>query len=84
MYSLLGLYDLWSTLDSEADRFGADRERCRRLFDAGVRSLRALLPFFDTGSGSVYDLRHFSMSTAPKVARWDYHSTHINLLVPIS
>ena len=84
MYSLLGLYDLWATLESEPDRFESEKERTKKLFDAGVVSLEALLPFFDTGSGSVYDLRHFSMKTAPKVARWDYHSTHINLLYTLS
>lgn len=34
-----------------------------------------------TGSGSVYDLRHFSLGIAPNIARWDYHVTHINQLL---
>ena len=51
-------------------------------------SLTALLPLFDTGSGTTYDLRHFTMNreggTAPKIARWDYHATHINQLLALS
>ena len=43
-----------------------------------------MAPLFDTGSGSTYDLRHFTMGGPPKLARWDYHSTHINLLYVLS
>lgn len=74
MYSLLGLYDLKSVsvkLKAEV----------RRLYQSGLRSLEAMLPLYDTGAGTFYDLRHFTMKTAPKGARWDYHSTHINQLL---
>ena len=81
MYSLIGLYDLAETLRDK----GHDFEVAKGLFEAGLDSLRRLLPLFDTGSGSVYDLRHFTMpGSEPKVARWDYHSTHINLLYLLS
>ena len=33
----------------------------------GIESLKALLPFYDSGIGTFYDLRHFTMQTAPKV-----------------
>lgn len=39
------------------------------------------IPLSSTGSGSVYDLRHFSLGIAPNIARWDYHVTHINQLL---
>ena len=58
MYSLLGLYDLFATLPNES-QYAADLQLSKKLFDDGIVSLRAILPFFDTGSGSVYDLRHF-------------------------
>ncbi|TRY79320.1 hypothetical protein TCAL_10053 [Tigriopus californicus] len=84
MYSLLGLYDLKNTLEmygfGDTDDFGNVSE----LWQSGMRSLKALLPLFDTGSGSVYDLRHFTMQIEPKIARWDYHSTHVNLLYILS
>lgn len=63
-------------------------DACRRanaLFEEGVRSLEALLALYDSGSGSFYDLRHYSLAGAvpPNVARWDYHSTHINQLLAL-
>ncbi|NXW78262.1 GLCE epimerase, partial [Hirundo rustica] len=74
MYSLMGLYDLKETAGEELGR------EARRLYERGMASLKAMLPLFDTGSGSVYDLRHFTLGTAPNLARWDYHTTHINQL----
>ena len=32
-----------------------------------MKSLLTLLPLFDSGSGTFYDLRHLTMHTAPKV-----------------
>lgn len=75
IYSLIGLYDLQQTVPDER---GADASR---LYSAGMKSLKALLPLYDTGSGSIYDLRHFTLGVAPNLARWDYHATHINQLL---
>jgi heparosan-N-sulfate-glucuronate 5-epimerase len=58
MYSLLGLYDLFATLPNES-QYAEDLQLSKKLFDDGIESLRTILPFYDTGSGSVYDLRHF-------------------------
>lgn len=69
IFSLFGLYDL-----------KAKSDEARQLFEAGLESLFRLLPLFDTGSGSVYDLRHVSLGIAPNLARWDYHTVHINQL----
>ncbi|NXS84601.1 GLCE epimerase, partial [Erpornis zantholeuca] len=74
MYSLIGLYDLKETA---GEKLGAE---ARLLYERGMASLKAMLPLYDTGSGSVYDLRHFMLGTAPNLARWDYHTTHINQL----
>lgn len=54
------------------------------LFQEGMKSLRALLPLFDTGQGSFYDLRHFTSHVPPNVARWDYHTTHISQLLTLA
>ena len=44
----------------------------------GLESLAALLPLFDGGSRSYYDLRHVTLSNLPpNIARWDYHALHI-------
>ncbi|NWY49088.1 GLCE epimerase, partial [Sylvia atricapilla] len=74
MYALIGLYDLKETA---GDKLGKE---AGLLYERGMASLKAMLPLFDTGSGSVYDLRHFMLGTAPNLARWDYHTTHINQL----
>merc|ERR1712027_160288 len=72
MYSLLGLYDLKTVKQGSL---------AKQLYESGLESLQALLPLYDSGSGTFYDLRHFTMKTAPKGARWDYHSTHVNQLL---
>ncbi|XP_026175724.1 D-glucuronyl C5-epimerase B [Mastacembelus armatus] len=74
IYSLLGLHDLTETA---GEKFGRE---AGQLFSRGMESLKAMLPLFDTGSGSIYDLRHFMLGSAPNLARWDYHTTHINQL----
>ncbi|XP_039225553.1 D-glucuronyl C5-epimerase [Crotalus tigris] len=74
MYSLIGLYDLKETA---GEKLGKE---AKLLYDRGMDSLKAMLPLYDTGSGTIYDLRHFLLGTAPNLARWDYHTTHINQL----
>ncbi|NXY16771.1 GLCE epimerase, partial [Atrichornis clamosus] len=78
MYSLIGLYDLKETA---GEKLGKE---ARLLYERGMESLKAMLPLFDTGSGTIYDLRHFMLGTAPNLARWDYHTTHINQLQLLS
>ena len=87
MYSLLGLYDLKQTLLETEEVPGRDPglTRSEIFFRQGLSSLVKMTPLFDTGTGSTYDLRHFTMSPSPpKLARWDYHSTHINLMYVLS
>ena len=75
IYSLFGLYDLSQVCDDHLC------QKSGYLFEEGIRSLEAMLPLFDSGSGSFYDLRHLKIDVAPNIARWDYHSTHINQLL---
>lgn len=74
IYALLGLYDLKETAGEKQGK------EARLLYERGIESLCAMLPLYDTGSGSIYDLRHVMLGTAPNLARWDYHTTHINQL----
>ncbi|XP_049866763.1 D-glucuronyl C5-epimerase B isoform X2 [Pectinophora gossypiella] len=74
IYTLLGLYDL-HIIEGENSISLA-----KKMFDDGMTSLKTLLPLFDTGSGSFYDLRHFTLGVSPNIARWDYHATHVNQL----
>lgn len=76
IYALVGLYDLKRYAD-EPERSVVDA-----LHSAGLDSLKSMIAMFDTGSGTLYDLRHVSSNDlAPNRARWDYHSTHISQLL---
>ena len=53
------------------------------LLNEGLTSLHKLLPLYDNGFGSNYDLRHVvntDANPAPNRARWDYHFIHVTLL----
>lgn len=55
IYSLLGLYDLNNTAPQPIAK------EAGKLFRQGMMSLKKMLMLFDTGSGTNYDLRHFSL-----------------------
>ncbi|KAL5014972.1 hypothetical protein ScPMuIL_009242 [Solemya velum] len=78
IYSLLGLYDLKEISQPE------DRVTAEKLYSEGLKSLKAMLLMFDTGTGTFYDLRHITLGISPNRARWDYHTTHINQLLTLS
>uniref|UniRef100_A0A1I7V365 heparosan-N-sulfate-glucuronate 5-epimerase n=1 Tax=Caenorhabditis tropicalis TaxID=1561998 RepID=A0A1I7V365_9PELO len=78
LYSLIGLYDL-SKLDVTQNEKSKIQE-ATDLYSAGIQSLKRLLPLYDTGSGTIYDLRHVFLGSAPNLARWDYHAVHVYLL----
>lgn len=77
IYALLGLYDLKETATGEDGKMAA------HLYETGMKSLKAMLLMFDTGSGTFYDLRHITSGLEPNRARWDYHTTHINQLLQL-
>ncbi|CAJ0942152.1 unnamed protein product, partial [Mesorhabditis belari] len=82
LYSLIGLYDLSNVETSKEFNKTVDEgiNVANQLFINGTRSLLTLLPLFDTGSGSLYDLRHVGLGSAPNLARWDYHAVHVYLI----
>lgn len=55
IYSLLGLYDLNATAPKNLSH------EAGHLFDQGMISLKKMLLMYDTGSGSIYDLRHLTL-----------------------
>ncbi|CAL2037507.1 unnamed protein product [Caenorhabditis brenneri] len=79
LYSLIGLYDL-SKLESSNPEHNSKIQEAKELYSTGIRSLKQLLPLYDTGSGTIYDLRHVALGSAPNLARWDYHAVHVYLL----
>lgn len=78
IYSLIGLYDLKEIASGKA------ADHASKLYNAGMKTLKAMLLMFDSGTGTFYDLRHLSMGLAPNRARWDYHTVHINQLNMLS
>nr|XP_022341393.1 D-glucuronyl C5-epimerase-like [Crassostrea virginica]XP_022341394.1 D-glucuronyl C5-epimerase-like [Crassostrea virginica]XP_022341395.1 D-glucuronyl C5-epimerase-like [Crassostrea virginica]XP_022341396.1 D-glucuronyl C5-epimerase-like [Crassostrea virginica]XP_022341397.1 D-glucuronyl C5-epimerase-like [Crassostrea virginica]XP_022341399.1 D-glucuronyl C5-epimerase-like [Crassostrea virginica]XP_022341400.1 D-glucuronyl C5-epimerase-like [Crassostrea virginica]XP_022341401.1 D-glucuron len=74
IYSLIGLYDLKEMAT------GSVKDKATDLYDKGMRTLKAMLPMFDSGTGTFYDLRHITAGLAPNRARWDYHKVHIKQL----
>ena len=81
MYALIGLYDIAATAPP-----GEGQSTAMRLYSSGIASLSGMLPLFDTGSSTLYDLRHLTLGGAavPNRARWDYHATHVNQLLLLS
>ena len=57
-----------------------DYELTCRLYNDGMTSLKAMLPLYDGGSRTYYDLNHFMLRVPPNIARWDYHTLHLRQL----
>ncbi|XP_059146065.1 D-glucuronyl C5-epimerase B-like [Physella acuta] len=74
IFSMMGLYDVMKTADGEGQRLA------ERLWSSGLRSLKIMLGMYDSGTGTLYDLRHVINHEQPNRARWDYHLTHIALI----
>lgn len=76
MFSLVGLYDLYKETD--------DR-KTKKLYNEGITSLKKMLPLYDLGNRTAYDLTHYTTDGGyPNVAKWGYHITHIHLLAALN
>jgi hypothetical protein len=73
MFALLGVYD-WSQISSgEEQKLSAD------YFNRGVKTLEKILPYYDIGGFSAYDLSHITYNKKPHIGI-NYHAIHIYLL----
>lgn len=68
MYALLGLYE-WGEL--------TDSDKARKLFDDGAETLTKILPFYDIGTISTYDLSYLVMADRKPYVSARYHAIHI-------
>ncbi|WBX80852.1 D-glucuronyl C5-epimerase family protein [Virgibacillus salarius] len=76
MFGLIGLYDLYKQ--------SGDVET-KKLYQEGIVSLKRMLPLYDLGSRTAYDLTHYTTDGGyPNVAKWGYHITHIHLLAALN
>jgi len=72
-FTLIGLYD-WSRMEVPS------ATRAATAFDEGVASLRGMLPYYDLGGFTAYDLGHLTHpGREPHIAA-RYHAVHIYLL----
>eukprot|EP00795_Rhopilema_esculentum_P007088 gene7088-12729_t len=73
IFSLIGLFDLIQT----DPRNNVANEH----FKQGLDTLLFILPMYDNGQGTFYDLRHIAMpGVEPDRARWEYHAVHLGQL----
>ena len=73
MYTILGLYD-WSHVSNRR------AEQADGYFDQAIGTLRRILPYYDIGGFTAYDLGHLTYHhRQPRVDAF-YHSVHVFLL----
>ena len=72
MFAMLGLHD-WTATD------GAPAELAKVLFDRSMETLVAILPYYELGGFSAYDLGHLTYGAEPHIGI-GYHAWHIALL----
>lgn len=77
IYSLIGVYDA-----KEAST-GEDKALAEKIYNSGMTSLKHMINMYDSGIGTLYDLRHVTTGYEPNRARWDYHTTHINQILQL-
>lgn len=70
MYTLIGLYD-WSQTGAE----GSDR--AKELFNDGIRTLEKILPYYDIGGFTCYDLAHITWNRETPHVSLGYHRVHV-------
>lgn len=75
-FALIGLYD-WSKTAPKLNSPAASQSAL--AFDRGAESLRRILPYYDIGGYTTYDLSHLTYNRSPNIAG-PYHAIHIYLL----
>jgi hypothetical protein len=74
MFAMAGLHEAWTYLGDREARAALERP------DRGLAALRALLPYYDTGSWSTYDLLRLNAQVNGSRAKLTYHGIHIHQL----
>jgi hypothetical protein len=77
--TILGLYDWW--LLNPVEKSG-NHAIAKEYFTKCMITLRYMLPMYDAGGYSVYDLSHITFNSSPAV-NVGYHKLHIELLAAI-
>ena len=69
MFALMGLYD-WSQIDSDT------QDQASTYFKKGIKTLEKILPYYDIGGFTAYDLGYFTRKIQPHVGV-GYHAIHV-------
>ena len=69
MYTLIGIYD-WSCVESPT------QDKAKELFDSGIRTLVKILPYYDIGGFTAYDLSHMTVGRDTPHIGVGYHREH--------
>lgn len=75
MFAVLGLYD-WVKVNKV---IGNEEDIYNEYFESSMKSLVKVLPYYDIGGFSAYDLGHYTYSKEPHIGN-SYHMVHISLL----
>ena len=69
MFTLIGIYD-WSCVESES------KEEAKLLFEKGIKTLEKILPYYDIGGFTAYDLSHITFNRKEPHIGVGYHCEH--------
>lgn len=76
MFTLLGLYDWWQINPKE---IVGSHKLAKQYFERGINTLKHILPYYDIGGFTAYDLGHIIYKVEPNIGI-HYHMVHIYLL----
>jgi hypothetical protein len=74
MFALLGVYDWWQV---HPDKDIA--EKAKYYFHEGIKTLKKILPLYDIGGFTAYDLSYITHKRQPHIGIF-YHAVHIYML----
>ena len=74
LFAMAGLYEAQVYLGDAGARYELENP------DRGYAALKALLPFYDTGDWSTYNLKRFDAEQNGTLAKRNYHELHIRQL----
>lgn len=73
IFTLIGLYD-WSNVNCPGNIYYSNI--AREYWDKGLNSLKLIIPYYDIGEFTAYDLHHVVKKSKPSSSDF-YHSVHI-------
>lgn len=76
MFTLLGLYDWWQI---NPKKIVGEHKVAKQYFYRGIDTLKHILPYYDIGGFTAYDLGHIIYRREPHIGI-SYHNVHIYLL----